>query len=386
MDDRHPRRFRGEVIMTQFITADSLKAQKTGPVLTEYAIGEQVKPFKIDRKDDGSLRQLLMEKPVGEFLGSSAMVEELAQIVTVQIQSGMDEHPLLYKPFYQTISDPNLPRLISSGFQMWADSVWLEHMEGQEVRFGTTRAEQGPTVPIITYTNGFEWDEDVEVYDEGWRVGLANKSIGDSYNALLNHLHLQPILSPDYTIATGFGNETAFTAAPSGNRIESIRLTLRQALADAALKVDSFGRKQPIRPTAVLTSLASAYEINDALALRTDTSAIGAGTNSNDLFLGRQSDTAGPNPSVNQLTSITAYDGDNMQMGNLRWDYAGPAADEAWLIMPKHNMFEYVKHDMRVDTERPSDLSRLVIAQMVARARRGLLAVPESSIWKVQLT
>ena len=163
-------------------------------------------------------------------------------------------------------------------------------------------------------------------------------------------------------------------------------VTLRQALADAALKVDSFGRKQPIRPTAVLTSLASAYEINDALALRTDTSAIGAGTNSTDLFLGRQSDTAGPNPSVNQLTNIIVYDGDNMQMGNLRWDYAGPAADEAWLIQPKHNMFEYIKHDMRVDTERPADLSRLVAAQMVARARRGLLAVPESSIWKVQLT
>jgi hypothetical protein len=372
--------------MARLITADTLKEERKGSVHTEYAIGEQVTPFEIERKKDGSLRRLLMDKPVGEFLGSSAMVEELAQIVTVQIESGRDEHPLLYKPFYQTISDAGLPRLISSGFQMWADSVWLEHMEGQEVRFGTTRAEQGPTVPIITYTNGFEWDEDVEVYDEGWRVELANKSIGDSYNALLNHLHLQPILSPDYTIATGFGNETAFTAAPSGNRIEGIRLTLRNALQDAAEKVDSFGRKQPIRPTAILTSLGSAYEINDALALRTDTSAIGAGTNSTDLFLGRQSDTAGPNPSVNQLTTIVAYDGDNMQMGNLRWDYAGPAADEAWLIMPKHNMFEYVKHDMRVDTERPSDLSRLVIAQMVARTRRGLLAVPESSIWKVQLT
>ncbi len=372
--------------MAQLITASTLLAERTGPVITEYAIGEQVTPFEIERKADGNLRKLLMEKPVGEFLGSSAMVEELAQIVTVQIESGRDEHPLLYKPFYTTISNPGLPRLISSGYNMWADSVWLEHLEGQEVRFGTTRAEQGPTVPILTYTNGFEWDEDVEVYDEGWRLEQANKSIGDSYNALLNHLHLQPILSPDYTVATGFGNETAFQTAPSGNRIESIRLTLRQALEDAALKEDSFGRKQPIRPTAILSSLASAYELNDALALRTDTSAIGAGVNSTDLFLGRQSDTAGPNPSVNQLTTIVAYDGDNMQMGNLRWDYAGPAADECWLIMPKHNMFEYIKHDMRVDTERPYDMSRLIIAQMVARSRRGLLAVPESNIWKVQLT
>jgi hypothetical protein len=133
-------------------------------------------------------------------------------------------------------------------------------------------------------------------------------------------------------------------------------------------------------------NLATAYKVNDALSLIGDISAIGAGANSDDLFLGRQSDTAGPNPSVNAITSLIAYDGDNMQMGNLRWDYAGVNDDDVFLIQPKRNMFEYIKHDMRVDTERPSDLSRLVVAQMVARTRRGLLAVPESAIWKVRLS
>lgn len=378
--------------MTRIISSDTLLAAREGSVMTEYAVGEAAREgtagtsFEIPRRPDGELKSMRLTKPVGEFLGSSAMVEELAQYVTVQIESGRDEHPLLYKSLYSTVSDAGLPRLIDSGFNMWADSVWLRHMEGQEVRFGTTRAEQGPTVPIVTYTNGFEWDEDVEVYDEGWKVAQANKSIGDSYNALLNHLHLQPILSPDYTVATGFGNETLYQTPASGNRLEGIRNTLRQALYDASLKEDGFGRKHPIRPTTILCGLSAAYEINDALNAITDVSAIGAGTNSTDLFLGRQSDTISQNPSVNQLSTIIVYDGDNMQMGNLRWDYAGPAADEAWLIQPKRNMIEYVKHDMRVDTERPSDLSRLVIAQMVARTRRGLLAVPESSVWKVQLT
>jgi hypothetical protein len=144
-------------------------------------------------------------------------------------------------------------------------------------------------------------------------------------------------------------------------------------------------------------NLSTAYKVNDALSLIGDTSALGSGPNNDDLFLGRQSDTATattgfagqtplpPAPSVNQINSIIVYDGDNMQMGNLRWDYGGISDDDVFLIQPKRNMFEYIKHDMRVDTERPSDLSRLIVAQMVARTRRGLLAVPESAIWKVRV-
>jgi hypothetical protein len=262
-----------------------------------------------------------------------------------------------------------------------ADVVFLNHLEGQEVRFGTTRTEQGPTVPIVTYSAGFEWDEDVEVYDEGWKVEAAGTAMGEAYNALLNHLHFDPLINFDYVTAT---NTTALQVAPSGNRLEAIRVTLRQALADAAGKVDGFGRKAPIRPTIALCNLATAYELNDALALIGDVSAIGNG-GSNDLFLGRQSDTAGPNPSVNQISTIIAYDGASMQMGNLAWNYGGMPDDVVLLIQPRKNLFEYIKHDLRVDTERPADLSRLIAAQMVGRARRGLLAVPESAVWEVNL-
>ena len=232
------------------------------------------------------------------------------------------------------------------------------------------------------FLGGFEWDEDVEVYDEGGRVELANGVVGKSYNALLNHLHLSPIQDFNYA---GVGNTTAYITSASGNRLESIRETLRKALDDCAQKVDAFGRKHPIRPTIALTSLGTAYEVNDALSLIGDVSAIGAGVNSNDLFLGRQSDTAGPNPSVNQIGTIIAYDGASMQMGNLQWNYGGVADNKVYLIQPRKNLFEYIKHDLRVDTERPADLSRLIAAQMIGRARRGLLAVPESSIWEVNL-
>lgn len=378
--------------MARLITKDFMLNQQRRPdntVVSEYAVGEAAtlgtagKAFEIPRRADGSLKRLSLTKPVGEFLGTGNMVEELMQYVTVQLEAGRDEVPLLYKPIYRTQTNANFPRFLQSPIgNVKADVVFLQHLEGQEVRFGTTRTEQGPTVPILTYSAGFEWDEDVEVYDEGWRVEAANEAIGYAYNALLNHLHLDPLIQYDYS---GPGNQTSLQTAPSGNRLEAIRLTLRQALYDAAQKTDALGRKAPIRPTIALCSLATAYELNDALSLIGDISAIGAGANSNDLFLGRQSDTAGPNPSVNQISTIIAYEGESLQMGNLAWNYAGPADDVIYLIQPRKNLMEFIKHDLRVDTERPSDLSRLVIAQMVARARRGLLAVPESSVWEVSI-
>ena len=371
--------------MARLLTKDTVVQPVGDKLVAEYAVGEQAKKFEIPRNPDGSLKRLRLTKPIGEFLGTGNMMEELAQYVTVDIESGRQEVPLLYKILYNTQTNPGFPRLIDSGFSIFADVVFLQHLEGQEVRFGTTRGEQGPTVPILTYTAGFEWNEDIEVYDEGWKVSIANEAMGKAHNALLNHLHFSPFMDADYTVATGFGNETAFVAHASGDRLESIRLTLRQALFDTAQKEDSFGRPHAIRPTVALCNLATAYELNDALNLIGDQSGIGDNGVDPAIFIGRRSDTGGPNPSVNQIGTIIAYEGETMQMGNLVWNYGTMADNEVILLQPKRNTFEFIKHELRVDTERPADLSRLVAAQMVARMRRGLLAVPESNAWKVHL-
>lgn len=374
--------------MARLITKDGLLMNRPvgDHMVSEYAIGEQVKKFNIPLNPDGSLKRLVLTKPVGEFLGTGNMVEELAQYVTVDIESGRRDVPLLYKGLYDTRTNPGFPRFIDSGFTMWADVVFLQHLEGQEVRFGTTRAEMGPVVPILTYSAGFEWDEDVEEFDEGWRISMVNESIGKAYNALLNHLHFSPFINADYTVATGFGNETAFTPHASGDELEGIRLTLRAALFSAAQKEDAFGRKHPIRPTVALCNLATAYKVNDALNLIGDQSGIADNGTDPAFFIGRRSDTSGPNPSVNQISTVIAYEGETMQMGNLVWNYGSFADDEVVLVQPGRNSFEFIKHDLRVDTDRPADISRLIVAQMVARARRGLLVVPESNSWKVQLS
>jgi|GEM_PF-456629 len=372
------------MISKEILQARNLAVKANIPHQTAYKLMGEIKGFEIPRTPTGELRRLNLNKPIGEFLGSSDMLEELAQKVTVDIELGRDEIPLLYKSLYRTTTNPNYPRLLEANYLLYANVVFLQHFEGQEVKFGTMASEQGVTVPILTYSAGFEWDEDVEIYDEGWRVEMANEAVGRAYNALLNHLHLSPIISYNYAGMTNPNTSAALT--PSGNEIEDIRATLRAALNDAAQNVDANGRKKAIRPTTVLCTTADAYKINDALTIG-DRPSIGttAASGPIDVLLGRTSDTAGPNPSVNQISSIIAYDGEDIEMGNMTWSYAGPSDGTVYLIQPRRNLFEFIKHDLRVDTERPADLSRLVAAQMVARARRGLLMSPDLSVWEVTL-
>ena len=376
--------------MAKLITKESVKLENALknagiPLSTEYSFNDaEVHKMDIPRTASGELQKLLLTKPMGEFLGSSDMLTELAQKVTVDVELGRNDIPLLYQGLYRTFTNANFPRLLDANYILYANVVFLQHFEGQEVRFGTMASEQGVTVPILTYSAGFEWDEDVEVYDEGWRVEMANEAVGRAYNALLNHLHLSPIITYNYAGMTNPNTSGALT--PSGNEIEDIRATLRAALNDAAQNVDANGIKKAIRPTTILCTTADAYKINDALSLGNrpslGTTAAGGPI---DVLLGRVSDTSGPNASVNQITNIIAYDGEDLDMGNLSWNYAGPVDGTVFLIQPQRNLFEFVKHDLRVDTQRPADLSRLVAAQMVARARRGLLMSPDLSVWEVTL-
>ncbi len=350
--------------------------------VVEYTVDGEIHTIDIPRRPSGELMSLELNAPIGEFLGSSDMIPELAEKVTVDVELGREEVPLLYQSLYQTFVNANFPRLLDANQIMYANVVFLQHLEGAEVRFGSIASETGVTVPLLTYTAGFEWNQDVEVYDEGWRVAMANTALGRSYNALLNHLHLSPIVTYNYAGMTEPNTTAALT--PSGNQVEDTRATLRQALQDAATNLDLNGIVKPIRPTTIVCGTGDSLVIQDALSLA-DRPSLGTVADGGpiDVLLGRVGDTN--RASVNNLTSIIVYDGQDIDMGDLTFNYAGPSAGKAWLVQPKRNLFEFVKHDMQVQSQRPADLSRLVAEQMVAVTRRGLLMSPELSVWEVTL-
>jgi len=65
------------------------------------------------------------------------------------------------------------------------------------------------------------------------------------------------------------------------------------------------------------------------------------------------------------------YDGDEVEVGGKTYEYEGVTAGEAYLIYPKKYFKEYIKHDLRLDSD-DGDLSRLILSQVVGRARRAV--------------
>ncbi len=55
------------------------------------------------------------------------------------------------------------------------------------------------------------------------------------------------------------------------------------------------------------------------------------------------------------------YDGDTVTVGGKEYTYTGVTSGYIYLIVPKINFKEYIKHDLRVDMM-SGDLSRLIIA------------------------
>ncbi len=82
-----------------------------------------------------------------------------------------------------------------------------------------------------------------------------------------------------------------------------------------------------------------------------------------------------PGPIKRKFSTLTfiPYDGEEVQVGNRTYTYGGVTAGFLHLVVPKKNFIEYIKHDLRLDSGN-ADLSRLIVDQMVGRARRAVFA------------
>jgi hypothetical protein len=70
-------------------------------------------------------------------------------------------------------------------------------------------------------------------------------------------------------------------------------------------------------------------------------------------------------------SDITYYDGSEIVVGGKTYEYTGVPAGFVFIVAPKVYFKEYIKHDLRVDSD-DGDLSRLILAQVVGRARRAV--------------
>jgi hypothetical protein len=315
------------------------------------------KLFEVEKKIvNGEMETLELSRPVGEMLtsGSVEQFKDLLRKVVLDVELGREQVQLLYQPIYDRIQDANLPRVLDAKWALTGTVVFTEHIEGEEVRFGRLQAEQGPIARILTYTAGFEYTKEMKDFNEAFSVEILNRGIGEAYNALLNHMHLYPIISFSYKAA----NQTAYqgeTTDPSWVRVYK---TINKALADAATA------KRP--GTVLLASTVNQADIEMALK--------GGHQVEGTVY-----------PAISGIQSVIYYDGWETSVGKKNYTYNGVPQGKAYLIRPKRGFKELLKQDLRVEAT-SGDLSRLIEIQIVAYAYRGVYAAVEENVQEISLT
>ena len=174
-----------------------MNVRKIGQEVADSLVKEMAENGKLSPVSFGD------EAVIREMIGTDDGSREFIEKVTYDAFSGRENVPLLYKDIYATQTDANFPKTMTVKEFGPIQTVFLRKLEGGEVKFGAMGSGPEKTVSFETWAAGLEYDEDIVEYNQTWRVSDIGVSFGESYNKLLNHLHLNPIISGSYATEGG---------------------------------------------------------------------------------------------------------------------------------------------------------------------------------------
>jgi len=350
--------------MFKVVDIDSLRAERRqGTIQTNVNYILNGRTETVQKKIiNGEMETFELSKPIGEMLTSEQVRKELLEKVVLDVELGREQVPTLYGPIYERMYDPNFPKEFEAKWALYGSVVFLEHIEGEETKFGSLMAEQGPIAHIKGYTAGFEYTKEMEIFNQTFNLEILNRAFGEANNALLNHLHLWPIISHTYKAA----NKTApvymdkdgavLPDATNSQPILSLRATIRQALTDA--------RTAKREGTILLANSADKEDLADAMS---------------SFVIG-----ATPYRAVEGINTIIFYDGYDIAVGKKNYSYGGVPAGKAYLIRPRRGFKELVKQDLQIQATM-GDLTRLVESQIVGDLWRGVFAAIDENVQEITL-
>lgn len=344
--------------MTREISIDKLREERRkGTFNTNVAFVVNGEVLAVAKNIvNGEMETLEFTKPVGEMLtsGSLDQFKDLMRKVVLDVEIGREEVPVLYKPIYENIQDPALPRVIDVKWAVYGVVIFSDHMEGEEVKFGALAAEAGPIARILTQTAGFEYTKEMKDFNEYFTVEILNKAMGEAYNAKLNDMHLGPIISYSYKPA----NKTAYQGETNEAAWVRMYKTLTQAQGDArtAKRAGSILLASSLDKENIDMVLKGGYTINGTTY-----------------------------PAVSGISTIIYYDGWEVTVGKKTFSYPGVTGKKAYLIRPKRGFKELEKQDLRIESS-AADLSRLIEADIVGYSYRGVYAAVEENVQEISFS
>lgn len=293
---------------------------------------------------------------IHEFIGTDDFGSAWYERQRQEVDAGRIQVPLLYTPLYSEVRDPNLPRNITVN-RIGPGGVVLERIyEGGEIKFASVVSSE-IVVSLVHYGVGLEYSKQLVMFNELWTVSIVERAVGMAYNALLNHLHLSPILTFTYAAA----NQTAANTSGS-TTVEDWLLTIEDGITNS--RTDTTNPRQG--PYTLLISSADATLVGKAL---TDVPQQGVTLRSDIL---------------NSINNIIVYDGWTGTRGSKSTTYDGVTAGKGYLVSSQfqdQDFVSYFKQDL-AEAGTQQDVSRL-LTQIVYDTAFGVYANPVAAVEEI---
>lgn len=295
-------------------------------------------------------------KNVFEFVGSDSFGTEWNERRRYEVNAGRDMEPILYTPIYNEIRDPSLPRNVPVYRIGPGGVVFEEVLEGGEVKFASVNSSDF-SVAIKHYGAGLEYSKDLMVFNELWNVPIVERQAGIAFNALMNHIHFNPILAATYAAA----NQTAGNTDGS-TLVEDYMLTIEDAITNS--RTDTSNPRRG--PYALLVASAQELTVEKALTREVQNG------------LARQSRV------LDSIQTVIAYDGWTGTRGLKSTTYAGVTSGKGYLVnlgYRDQDFQSYIKQDLLQDGTQ-DDVTRFLM-QVVWDTYFGAYANPTAAVEEI---
>lgn len=301
---------------------------------------------------------------IAEFVGTDNFASQFYERQRYEVEAGRDSEPILYTPLYSVTQDATLPRHVTIYRLGPAGVVFEEITEGGEVKFVSV-GESTKAVEIKHYATGIQYNKDIFVYNELFRLSNLERQFGIAFNAMMNHLHFAPILTYSYAAANQTNGTALTTFRQTASMPEKYLRTLEKAMTDGIADATNPRRG----PYVLLCNTADVFTFERAL-----------GRVPQEGFDLQSS-------AIGRIQTVIEYNGWTGVRGKKSTTYAGVTSGKAYLVDIGNRMYDfqsYIKQPLQMTTGNP-DVSRFIMEQMVWDTYLGVFADPSRAVQEITL-
>lgn len=294
--------------------------------------------------------------PRGEMMSADDL-RAFAEQTALDVSVGMAEYPTIFQHIYEEIKNEHFPRDVRVRDIIGLQAAFGVVNDGESVPLADFKFGSLETVSFKTFAAGYSISRTFEQFNEFWKLPQASKALGIAHNAILDHLHLSPIITHTYT-----GKAVTNKATGGSTDLETVWLTLRAGIKDALKRTTAHGYR--LRPTIALCNSATAMDVEAAIK----------GLLQKGTQLG----------SLGQIKTVLSYDGWSGEVGGIKYDFEAPKDNEVYLIVPKVSFKSLIKEEL-THLEQRGNILNLSALDVVETFTRVPVAGVADAVHKVKL-